>query len=564
MAKPNNPDKHHSSAERTTLFGFATRRPGPDGRVEIALRWNRIGGALIALLLITWIGLSSLLFLHFKYNTEYSEASFSEVLKLLPSIPFGGLDEHRTKIGNFHIEKALKELEEGNFRDAFRLLRLGIARAPDNLKGRQILAEFYEKAINRPDVAADQLTEGLSLGGSDDLDYLKKTLSTLLRNQMDDKVQEIADEYLPKTPELNDRSRVLAFAAANANFLRGNFDRADDYIIDYGLIESLEGLLLSSRISWERGNQIAAITKLESSLRKFSNAEALLMQLSRYHRELGDFDEARRFAILRNISDPLSAAPRLELLYIHHETNDIERERAESRRMLRQFRDDESTLRALTNFAADTGNTDLARRTYEEALENEFSIAPFALLLVEAHLVKKDYQGSLRFSEELLKERPDWISDHWPIFNSLRAVASFGANRSDLGEIYLEDFLNGKVDNVGSYLAVARRFKECDQIEQARKVLLRAYESSPTNQKVLSELIRAELTLGNTENLNRLLSRLLQMRRPDPELLLDAYRKLGSDRFIFTQDRESLLIQLNAIIRENTVSQKSFPDSASG
>ena len=564
MAKPNNPDKHHSSAERTTLFGFATRRPGPNGRVEIALRWNRIGGALIALLLITWIGLSSLLFLHFKYNTEYSEASFSEVLKLLPSIPFGGLDEHRTKIGNFHIEKALKELEEGNFRDAFRLLRLGIARAPDNLKGRQILAEFYEKAINRPDVAADQLTEGLSLGGSDDLDYLKKTLSTLLRNQMDDKVQEIADEYLPKTPELNDRSRVLAFAAANANFLRGNFDRADDYIIDYGLIESLEGLLLSSRISWERGNQIAAITKLESSLRKFSNAEALLMHLSRYHRELGDFDEARRFAILRNISDPLSAAPRLELLYIHHETNDIERERAESRRMLRQFRDDESTLRALTNFAADTGNTDLARRTYEEALENEFSIAPFALLLVEAHLVKKDYQGSLRFSEELLKERPDWISDHWPIFNSLRAVASFGANRSDLGEIYLEDFLNGKVDNVGSYLAVARRFKECDQIEQARKVLLRAYESSPTNQKVLSELIRAELTLGNTENLNRLLSRLLQMRRPDPELLLDAYRKLGSDRFIFTQDRESLLIQLNAIIRENTVSQKSFPDSASG
>ena len=36
------------------------------------------------------------------------------------------------------------------------------------------------------------------------------------------------------------------------------------------------------------------------------------MQLSRYHRELGEIEEARRYAILRNVSDPLSAAPRLE------------------------------------------------------------------------------------------------------------------------------------------------------------------------------------------------------------------------------------------------------------
>jgi hypothetical protein len=58
--------------------------------------------------------------------------------------------------------------------------------------------------------------------------------------------------------------------------------------------------------------------------------------------------------------------------------------------------------------------------------------------------------------------------------------------------------------------------------------------------------------LGNTDNLNRLLSRLLQMRRPQMELLVEAYQKLGSDRFIFTPDRESLLLQLSAILRENS------------
>lgn len=79
-----------------------------------------------------------------------------------------------------------------------------------------------------------------------------------------------------------------------------------------------------------------------------------------------------------------------------------------------------------------------------------------------------------------------------------------------------------------------------------------AYEKLPINQKILSELIRVELKLGNTDNLNRLITRLLQMRRPQMDLLLEAYRKIGSDRFIFATDREALLLQLSAILRENS------------
>ena len=42
------------------------------------------------------------------------------------------------------------------------------------------------------------------------------------------------------------------------------------------------------------------------------------------------------------------------------------------------------------------------------------------------------------------------------------------------------------------------------------------------------------------------------MRRPQIELLAEAYNKLGSDRFIFTPDRQSLLLQLSAILRERS------------
>ena len=533
--------------EKPILLGFVVQRKEPDGRVHIAIRWARLFTTLFVLFIASWISVAAALFGYFKYKKEFDEVTFTGMIAL----PFR-MQEHRKEMGDYHIKTGLAEIKEGNYRDALRLLRLGVVRSPSNLEGRRMLAEFYEVALKRADIAAELMLKGLDLNGIDDIDYLKQTLRVLLRNQMDEKIQQLADKYLPNEPDLTDRNRTLAFSAANANYLRGNFDQADDYLISYNLIQLIEGLLLSAQISWDRGNQIAAITKMEHSLSRFPNSEPLLMQLSRYHREMGDIDKARRYAILRNVKDPLSPAPRLELLYIYNKSNDVERELRETQRMLKQFRDDESALQSLANFAADTGKIDLARRTYEEALENEFAIDPFALLLIESHLASKDYVGALSFSEELLKENPNWLKNRWAIFNSLRAVASYGTNRPDLGEIYLQHFIDDENTPPQTYLAVSKRFIDTDRSQQARKVLTAAYRRSPTNQKILSELIRIELELGHTENLNRLLNRLLLMRRPQMDLLVEAYEKLGSDRFIFTPDRESLLLQLSAILRENS------------
>ena len=534
--------------ERPILLGFVIQRKGIDGRMEISVRWGRLIGTFALLAVLGWFTLAGALYFHFKYNKEFDQVSYTKMLTLLPF----GLETHRVEMGNYHIERGLSEIKEGNYRDALRLLRLGVSRSPANLEGRRVLAEFYEIALKRHDIAVDQLLQGIELGGIQDGEYLKATLRVLLRYQMDEDIQNLANKYLPEEPELTDINRTLAFGAANANYLRGNYDLAEDYIIDYKLLESLEGVLLSAQISWDRGSKIAAMTKMEYSIEKFPNSEPLLMQLSRYHRELGEIEEARRYAILRNVSDPLSPAPRLELLYIYNKSEDFEREQIETQRMLQQFRNDEPALQSLANFAADTGNIELARRTYEEALENEFAIDAFALLLIEAHLVDKDYQGALDFSEELLKERPDWLTLRWAIFSSLRAVASYGINRPDLGEIYLQDFIDEAGNQAQTYMAVSRRFTDIDRVQQARTILTLAYQKAPTNQKILSELIRSELSLGNTEDLSRLLSRYLQMRRPQIELLTEAYNKLGSDRFIFTPDRQSLLLQLSAILRERS------------
>lgn len=532
--------------ERPILFGFAVQRKQANGEIVISVRWLYIFSAFMALFLVAWISTAGALYFWFKHKKNFDTVNFTKMVAL----PFR-MDEHRKELGNYHVNKGLEYFDEGNYRDALRFLRQGITRAPSNFEGRILLAQFYEQLLKRPDVAAGLLSQGLELGGANDNDYLKETLRVLLRHQLDEDVQEIADKYLPKVVEINDRNRILAFAAAQANFLRGNYDAADDYISSYEIMVSVEGVMLSSQISWNRGHEKTAIRKLEIVLEKFQQNERILMQLSRYFREIGDLDQARKYAVMRNLSNPLSAAPRIELLYIYNKSGDTEREELEIRRILKQFSDNNLALQAIANFAAETGNVGLARRTYEEALENEFTIDAFALLLIESHLVKKDYEGALSFSEELDKERPAWLTKRRYIFNSLRAVASYGQNRPDFGDIYLNEFLNGENIAPEQYFAVARRFLEIERTKEARKVLMHAYNLTPKNQKVLAELLKVELSMGYTENLNKLLKQFLLMRRPQPEIILEAYQKLGSDLFIFTPNRENLLIELNNILRES-------------
>ncbi len=533
--------------EKPILLGFAIQKERPNGGIRVSICWGRVIAALLALAVTGWISATGALYAYLKYVQEFDTVNYTEVLLLQKK-------ELRRKIGDHQIQESIAYAKAGNYRDAFRLLHFGVARSPGNLEGRKYIAEFYELAMKRPSTAADYLLKGLEHGGLQDMEYTKQVLRVLLRNQMDKKVQEIADANLPEEPELTEINRTLALGAANANYQRGNYDRAEDYLITYNLIESLEGLLISSRISWERGNRIAAITKLEKMIDKFPNAEPLLVQLSTYYREMKDFDKARRFAMLRSIKEPLNYKPKLELLYIYSQDNDTKSEESEIERMFDQFGKDETALLEFANFAAKTGKVELVKRIQTVALENGFDVDTFYILLLEAYIFSKDYTGALDSSDELIEKQPKWLTDRWSVFNSLRSIAAYATGRPDLGEVYLQNFLEDPNHTPQTYLSVANHFITIDRVPQARKILTVAYQQIPTNQRILSELIKVELKLGNTEKLSEMLAQLLKMRRPQISLLAEAYRELGSDRFIFTENRETLLLQIGAILRENNQS----------
>jgi Tfp pilus assembly protein PilF len=539
-----------SLRERPVLFGFMVQRRNERGRMTLGFRWGRITALMCFLFVGSWLSVAALLYFYFKYKHDFADVTFTGMVTL----PFR-LDEHRVEMGTFHLEQGLAAMQRGDLRTAFNKLRIGIARAPHHLQGRVALAEFYEFGWRRPDLAADAMIDGLRFGGDLNAEFLSRTVSLLLRHQMDEKMQALTDAYLdPKrTGEQAMLNQVLAFGAARANHYRGNFDRAEAYLRDYALTTSIEGVMLIAQINWDRGQRQTAINQLEDALRLFPNSDPIILQLTRFHREENNMDRARRYAILRSSTNPLAVAPRIELLYIYEASGDKERVEREATQILRQFRDDEMAINLLANFAANTGNIGIARRTYQLALENDFMNSAFALLIIEAHIVSGDYLGASQFADELVNENPEWLESRRSIFNSLRAVASYAINRDDLAQIYLQNFLNDSNLRVQTFLAVASRLQKINRLHEAQRVLTTAYQRNLDNQSALTELIRIEMALGNSHALPQLLRRLLAMRRPSINVVSEAYRNLGSDRFIFASDRQSLLLELSNSLRDANV-----------
>jgi hypothetical protein len=66
----------------------------------------------------------------------------------------------------------------------------------------------------------------------------------------------------------------------------------------------------------------------------------------------------------------------------------------------------------------------------------------------------------------------------------------------------------------------------------------------------LADMIQLEMRMGAFFSLNRHISDLLSLRRPDYAVVESIYRRLQSDRFLFTQDRSDLLGGLENILDE--------------
>lgn len=518
------------------------------------MRWVYLAGLLVGGFALLWLLMASILYFYFKLYRDFEDETFANMLFL----PFQ-YQEHQQKLGEYYLRVADEDLKAQHWVEALQDYRMGLIKSPHNLHARQMLAYMYlglygQQEIDRAlSILADGLPDALN-----DPDYINTYLQQLQHYNRDQQAITDCQTYLALNPANDKVRRVLALNLASFLIQDGNFDRADETIEHYHLDDHIEGVLLQGQSLWERGRHKAAIAYLETAFPRFPDPDrdSLYAILSRYYRDLGDLDRSRQYTVLRAATNPMSVMPRIELLYIEAKSGQKDAVEADSKTLIDQFSTDQNAMLTLANFATDQGNVPLAQRIYERAIENQFDLTAFSLLLIEAHLSASDFDGALTFIDQIDQEKPAWLANSQAIFDSLRAVAEYGKGRSDLADIFLSNILKQYAPRPETLVAIATRFQSLGGLSQAQRLLRFAVHKDPNNQMALVQLITVDLQLADSAELETNLTRLLTMRRPPLELILDAYRKLGSDHFIFVTHRERLLDELNEQIQKATAQQQ--------
>lgn len=532
------------------LFGFL--KSGRNKRSEIVFRpvWGRVLGLLGVLAITGWMTLALAVMLFVKHSRGFEGGKYRDLVLPVRWTDGGvvlGWDHYRVAWGEEFIERGLALIEAGEVQQGVRLVRVGHAKSPNNLDGRLVMAELYT-ASHRPDLAARVLRQGLP-HAEGDLNFLRTTLRVLLANQDDDGIQEVAAEILPPTPVLTPYNQVAALASATAHFHRGNYERAEDLLAQYDLTTNPEGRILLVRIDWERGHHRAALDRLEAMANQSTEQEEIYILLSRYYRELGDHTKAHNYAVLRQVNNPMSSAPRIALLHAYHEAGNLAKVQRESDRLLREFGKEASALLGIGEFAAKTGDIALARRVLETLDRNGLPLDSGAILLAETLIEAGNFRDTITHLENHVRDDPEFAERHGALLSGLYAVAYSGLDNSDRGEMYLTQFLNARHLRAETHVLLSQRFIEQGRHNLARRVLAHAHVRDPLNQTALIELIRLDLEAGRAEDLVTNIEKLITMRKPPRALLEDSVARLSSDKFLFLPNRDNLLQSIHTLIK---------------
>lgn len=516
------------------LLGMLYRYRRPNGTWAIGVSLPRIALVFGILFLILFALKSAFIYAFYKYQREYDEMSVAQAL----AFPFNR-SEIVVAMGNYNIEHAKECLKEGEYREAFENLLFGVNRAPKNLEGKEILAQFFI-SMRKPKDAIDLLERGLPYGYND-LNYIRLYIQLLISEIEDEKLINITKSILDKNPESKQVQAYLAMAAASVYAMHGMYTDSKDLIFKYNLQNETPGILRLSKNEWEQGNREEAIEIISKNINKMRDLDPVYALLVNYYILLDDYEKARQYCNLRILENPTAIAPRIDYLRCIANSGDKELAQKELNKLFETNKNDEKSLLYIANYAADSGNIELMRKIYDVAVQNNYSPSRFCLLLLETFITCKNYKEAVDFSESIINEKPAWLDRNEDVFSCLRAVAYYALGNANMANALIREVIKRGTINPRVMVATARRFALLGENTMAHSLYLSAVERDPKHQYALVRLIQFELDAGNSSNLNNYIFRLMNMRRPPRDMILSARKKLLSDRFIFTAERENVI-----------------------
>ena len=513
-------DDLQSFNPRDSVYRFKlwVRVVTPD-TIWVHIFWRRVAVVLVLLAVTGWLAAAAGVWSFVRFQRGYTDVRYLD----LAFYPWRRAD-YRTGLGEHYLRTGREALEKQNYREGYALLQAGLARVPDDVTGRRLLA-YTQVRFGRADLALTTLAAGATLANVD-LDYLKLLFALLLETHEDDRLIALAKKLLPPQPDAVLAHQFIALQAATAHFERGRYNEAERVVAEWGLGNSLEGSILLAKCDWENGYSDLAMLRLESEIARFPKRDELYLHLVRYHRELGHAAEARRYALLRQFNDPASPGPRIDLLHTYHATDDKAAEQRELATYLADFSADPKALVLLAWFAVDTIQPELAARLASLAHERSFPLNAFNLARVQSLLGAQKYQAALDLAVTAMREENEDNNHLASTLNGLRCLALYGLKDFSRAELMLNSFLGQSNLRAGDALLLAKQLRLLGATASARAVLDRATVADPLNQAALGELVRIDAETGNRVKLAENLPKFLRLRKPSRAVLEETLLRL--------------------------------------
>ena len=552
------------------VVGYKERRYRPN--------WRRIGLLFPVFLLLLWVGLSEAnyfkerfmngipttrradMYLYLPDTAANSVANLflskeqirlREREKLLTAKDSYGRSAHLYRKGEYYVSVAKEALARQDYAEFSRYIGTGAQLSPANLEAQRLCADLFF-AFQRP-LDAYQLLEESLVFAKQDREYFRQYVQRCFMLDQDARLIATATKHLGDPAVAEDIRADLRLAAAQAHFLRGDFADAARLIKEHRLDQTADGYLLNCQLLWESGDRTGALAELDAALAVFPAGVRLLEMKARWLKESGELARARDTLDLLAISQPGRPGPLIQSLYLlPGDANRVRRE-ALLEKIIATFGNQEQPMLDLARFGNDTSDVALTARLAKLALERKFgNRVRFDLVHVECLLNAGRARETILLVDALYKqaERDQWVAETRMAFDALRTIAYFADGQTEIGSINLQKLLQHRKVPPQVLVAASRKLIAARRYDEANEVLIQAHLQNETNQAILMQIVRLKLDHPLiSADLETYLRRLMLNRRPSPEVLRAALRRLGSDTYLFSADRETLLRDVEAKIK---------------
>ena len=467
------------------------------------------------------------------------------------SVESYGRAAHLRRKGEYYIQIAKAALVRQDYAEFAKYIGTGASLCPANLEAQRLCADLFF-AFNRP-MDSYQLLEDSLQFAKDNPEHFRTYLYRCFMLDQDERVIKTAKKWLEDKEVVEEIKADLRIAAAQANFLRGNYIEAARLVKIHRLDYTAQGYLLNCQMSWESGDRKVALELLHAALAAYPGGNQLLEMKARWLKDMGEFRQAQDCLALLTIKDPSDPIPFIQSLYLMPGgANRGAREKV-IEQALQKFGNHEQAMLDLARFGNDNADTQLTLRLMNHAEERRFSNrVRFILVHVECLLNAQRPRETIKMVDELYKraEREQWVPETRIAFEALRTIAYFADGQTEIGSINLQRLLQNRNVPPQVLISASRKLIAAQRYDEANDVLIQAHLQNENNQAVLMQIVKLKLEHERiSADVETYLRRLMANRRPPKEVLQAAFQRLGSDTYLFSAHREQLLNDIEAQLK---------------